>query len=73
MVEWVQKSTHFTVEQLSMKQRHVYMKMQFMTKVKFKISREMTDYSTNSIVTVDHPFGGSDTFIIPSTQKIQMD
>lgn len=44
-----------------------------MTKVKFKISREMTDYSTNSIDTVDHPFGESDTFIISNTQKIQMD
>lgn len=33
----------------------------------------MTDYSTNSIDTVDHPFGESDTFIISNTQKFQMD
>lgn len=51
IIALVHKSTHFTTEQLRIKQRHVYMKMQFMIKVEFKISWEMTDYSTISIGT----------------------
>lgn len=38
-----------------------------MRKVKFKISRERIDCSTNSIDTIGYPFGEkmSNTFIIP--------